>query len=133
MAPRLSPSRETSRHTRTDGVTSATTADSMEECDKSSGPNEVGLNGKPAESSTAMVSPTLGSKDTTSTELWVLCPQNFSSVLQKAFKANHIGATELFISTMQEHEIYQRYLEFIKKHRVNLIIELPIRKEGEGG
>ena len=166
MAPRLPPSRETSRRTRTDGATSASTADAMEECDRSSGPNEVGLNGKPVESSTIIVSPTLGTKDTTTkeshdhlptnrssekdachesfggevygtspsgtggassgiaptTELWVICPQHISSALHKAFKANNIGATDLFISTIQDHEPYQWYIELIKKQRANLII-----------
>ena len=76
-----------------------------------------------------------GTEGTTCTstdkELWAICPQNFSSALYNEFKSKNIGATVFYMNTIQEHEQYHRYLDLIKKHHMNLIIELPKKEEGK--
>ena len=42
-----------------------------------------------------------------------------------------MGATVFYISTIQEHAHYKRYLDLIKEHHMNFIIELPKKEEGK--
>ena len=126
MAPRLPPVEGNEPSHPLIGVTESTTTKELKgnAGQESVGGGAYGTSPSGTEGASSRTSPT--------NELWVICPLNFSSALHKAFKANSIGATELFISTIQDHEPYQRYLELIKKHRVNLNIELPKREEGHG-
>ena len=52
-------------------------------------------------------------------------PERHGSAIHKEMKAKCIGATVIQANTIRDHETYQKYLNPIERHSVNLIIELP--------
>ena len=66
---------------------------------------------------------TEGTPCTAETDYWILFPERFESALCKEIRSKGIGMDVVHINTLKDK--YNGYLDLVKKHRVNLLIELP--------
>ena len=73
---------------------------------------------------------TEGTPCTKETDYWILFPERFESALCKEIRSKGIGMTVVHTNTLKDAN--NDYLGLVKKHRVNLIIDLPKRESGQG-